>query len=342
MLAMLETAGERVAVTVAPLWVAELIAEGAAGELRAWDGGESVRIRVEDGRAPFDTGGWELLCRGAWRRDGAVVIENACTSGFDVHAAYADEVAELTFRWRPPARDRAAARVLRSRFHLLARAVLLQFPALWRAGIRGRAPLHASGCVAEGCAPLVTAASGVGRSTLITRELGNGGRSTGDNLAVGDGICVWGLVEPLRIENGDGRRMPHGRKESAMPGREPAVAPDCVVVLERGGPGARPVEPRGALAAARCLTAATFMAGELRRYWAFAATLAAGTGVGPVQPPVGEVALAFAERLPCLVLRRPDLSALAEYWPGGPGSVAGVRPEGETRGRVTPSVEVVR
>jgi hypothetical protein len=45
------------------------------------------------------------------------------------------------------------------------------------------------------------------------------------------------------------------------------------------------------------------MAGELRRFWAFAATLAAGTGAGPSHPPVGEVASAFAERLPCFVLR---------------------------------------
>jgi hypothetical protein len=44
------------------------------------------------------------------------------------------------------------------------------------------------------------------------------------------------------------------------------------------------------------------MAGELRRYWAFAATLAAGTEIGPEHPPVTSVASAFAAQLPCYVL----------------------------------------
>jgi hypothetical protein len=44
------------------------------------------------------------------------------------------------------------------------------------------------------------------------------------------------------------------------------------------------------------------MAGELRRYWPLAATLAAGTALGPPQPPVMEVALTYASRLPCFSL----------------------------------------
>ena len=66
--------------------------------------------------------------------------------GFDLRLRCGPEGVELTYRWRPPARDRAAAWALRSRFHLLARAVLMQYPALWWAGTRGRAPLHASAC----------------------------------------------------------------------------------------------------------------------------------------------------------------------------------------------------
>jgi hypothetical protein len=42
------------------------------------------------------------------------------------------------------------------------------------------------------------------------------------------------------------------------------------------------------------------MAGELRRYWAFAGTLALGTGLGPPHPPVAEVAAALAHRLPAV------------------------------------------
>jgi hypothetical protein len=44
------------------------------------------------------------------------------------------------------------------------------------------------------------------------------------------------------------------------------------------------------------------MAGELRRYWAFAATLSAGTGLGPAHPPVADIASSFAASLPCFAL----------------------------------------
>jgi hypothetical protein len=42
------------------------------------------------------------------------------------------------------------------------------------------------------------------------------------------------------------------------------------------------------------------MAGELRRYWAFAATLALGTGLGSSHPPVQHIAQELSARLPCL------------------------------------------
>jgi hypothetical protein len=44
------------------------------------------------------------------------------------------------------------------------------------------------------------------------------------------------------------------------------------------------------------------MAGELRRYWPFAATLCAATDAAPAHPPVEEVAARFAESLPCFSL----------------------------------------
>jgi hypothetical protein len=48
------------------------------------------------------------------------------------------------------------------------------------------------------------------------------------------------------------------------------------------------------------------MAGELRRYWPFAAALSAGTGMGPAHPPVGAVAAAFATRLRTFTLSLGD------------------------------------
>jgi hypothetical protein len=298
----LDTAGERLSISCSLPWVADLIAEGAAAELRRTETAEgSVQVEIEADRRPFDTSGWEPLTRGAWRRNGDVVVENACTAGFDLHLSCSREKATFTYRWRPPARDRAAARILRSRFHLLARAVLTQYPALWWAATRGRAPLHASACTVGAFTPLLTAASGIGRSTITLQALDAGGLATGDNLGVGDGVTVWGLVEPLRVEGGNGRRMPHGRSEADMPRRVEALMPDCLVCLERwsSSPGLRAITPE---VAARSVITSTYMAGELRRYWAFAATLSAGTALGPCHPAVTEVAHQFARRLRCFTL----------------------------------------
>jgi hypothetical protein len=310
----LSTAGEELVLESELPWVGDLIAEGAAGELsrRPPSRQPTVCVRVEAERQPFDTRGWDFLTRGAWSSGEETVVANACTSGFDVRVEARAEVSRFTFRWRPPARDRAAARVLRSRFHLLARAVLMQYPALWWAGTRGRVPLHASACGVGPKIQLFTAPSGVGRSTLL---LQNGGRATtGDNLAVGDGTLVWGLVEPARVEGAAGRKMAHGRSEAAVANRVSPLAPEAVVVLARAHGREPKLVPCSSNQAARSLVTSTYMAGELRRYWAFAATLSAGTGVGPAHPPVADVAAAFAGRLPCFVLElgaKSD-SALAE------------------------------
>src|SRR6266536_856013 len=267
---VLTTAGERLGVDCAVPWVGKLIQEAADGGLLAEDPGTAtVRVRVEDTHQPFETAGWEPLARGVFGHDGSLV--------------------------------------LRSRFHLLARSALLRYPALWRAGTRGRAPLHASACTAgDGRVALLAGPGGVGKSTLVSMELADGGRAVSDNVCVADGASAWGVVEPLRVEGGGGRRMPHGRRETAMPGRAPVLRPDRVVVLRRGSGPTASVRPCSPGAASRSLVTGTYMAQELRRYWAFAATLAAGTGTGPPHPPVAEVAAAFASMLPATLVILPD------------------------------------
>lgn len=303
MRAVLDTGGERLLIQCSIPWVADLLAEAAGAELKADDGAEpSIVVYVDDDRDAFDTDGWDFLTRGAWRRDGEVVIEDACTTGFDVRATCMPNRATFAFRWRPPARERAAALLLRSRFHLLARAVLIQFPVLWWAGTRGHAPLHASACMAGGSSTMLTAAAGVGRSTLILGEVRSGGYATGDNIAVADGTTVWGLVEPLRSEEVDGRRMRHGRHEAPMPNRVPALRPDRLVVMERGHSEYPLLTPCPAETAARSIVMNTYMAAELRRYWDFAATLTSGLGTGPWLPPIPEVASRLATSLPCFRL----------------------------------------
>jgi hypothetical protein len=303
----LVTAGERLGIDCALPWVGELIEEAADGGLATGGPEEvTVRIRVEDTRDPFAIPGWRPLARGVLVHDRSLVLRNLLSTGFDLRLDVEDGTPLFTFRWRPAARERAVALALRSRFHLLARSALLRYPALWWAGTRGRAPLHASACTAGEGVALLAGPGGVGKSTLVSKELAAGGRATCDNLCVADGTSAWGVVEPLRVEGGGGRRMPHGRRETAMPGRVPVLAPDRVVVLERGSAASASVRPCDQQAAVRSLVTGTYMAQELRRYWAFAATLAAGTGIGPPHPPVAEVAATFAGRLPATLITLPS------------------------------------
>jgi hypothetical protein len=303
---VLRTAGERVEFRCAVPWIAGVLTEGAAGQLAAGDGAPpDVRVLVERGSAAFDVAGWRLLTRDAWCRQGQVVLRDACSSGLDVRVTAGEPTLDVVARWRPSGRGRAATALLRARARLLLRAVLLQYPALWRSQLRGRAPLHASVCGLggpDGPTVLLAGPGGVGKSTLVHGEMRSGALSTCDNLAVSDGRYAWGVVEPLRlpaeVHYGTGRRMPHGRREAAWPRRADRMSPGQLVVLVRGRePAVRPCDPALAV---RYLVAGTYMAGELRRYWPFAATLALGTGLGPSHPPVGDIAAALGARLPCL------------------------------------------
>lgn len=320
MQASLRTAGVRIQVTSAQRWLADVLEEAAAGELPLDDGADpDIRVVVEENSAPFDTVGWEVLTRGAWRRPGQVIMRDACSSGVDLQVTAAGSALDVVARWRPPVTSRAAAIMLRARARLLLRAVLIQYPALWWSQQRGRVPLHASVCALGG--PQATAATGrtvllagpggVGKSTLVNAELSAGATATCDNLCVSDGRTAWGLVEPMRVEPGQasqlgqpgigrGRRMPHGRREIAWPRRAESMTPDCLIVLRRGSERAPAVGPCPPAEAAQQLAAGTYMAGELRRYWAFAATLALGTGVGETHPDIGAIASAVAARLPCI------------------------------------------
>jgi hypothetical protein len=310
---VLVTAGERLAVDCAVSWVGDLIEEAADGGLTTGGAEEAtVRIRVEATRDPFETSGWRPLARGVLGHDRSLVLRNLLSIGFDLRVDVEDGTPRFAFRWRPAGRERAMALALRSRFHLLARSALLRYPALWWAGTRGRAPLHASACtVGDLGVALLAGPGGVGKSTLVSKELAAGGSATCDNVCVADGASAWGVVEPLRVEGGGGRRMPHGRRETAMPGRVAVLAPDRLVVLERGSDATASVRPCDQEIAARSLVTGTYMAQELRRYWAFAATLAAGTGIGPPHPPVAEVAAEFAGRVPATLVTLPS--------PPGPG-----------------------
>ena len=304
---ILETGGERLHIISAIPWVDELIDEATSGAVHHGDDtAASVVVNIESTNRAFDTSSWEPLTRSAWRLRDEVVMEDVCSSGFDLRLRCTPDDVEFTYRWRPRLRGHAAAQLLRTRFTLLARAVLIQYPALWRASIRGRAPLHASGCTVGDLRPLLAGPGGVGKSTLMAQELAAGGQAISDNLCVSDGITAWGVVEPMRIEGGNGRSMPHGRAELPLAGRVPSLAPNVLVVLRRGHDEVAYLRFCGSATVARSLVTGTYMAGELRRYWGFAATLVAGTELGPPHPPVEAVARQLATRLPSVEIVLPS------------------------------------
>lgn len=306
----LESAGERISIESAVSWVSQLIEESCQDALGPEREDASVQIVIEARRGPFHLDSWERLTRGVWCRGGEVVIEDVCTSGFDLHLRCSGSPAEFSYRWRPPVRERVAMVGLRSRFHLLARAALIQYPALWSAGLRGRTLLHAAVCTAGQMTPIMAGPGGIGKSTLLAGEVAAGGHAASDNICVTDGHTAWALVEPLRVEPvlaaHRGRQMPHGRVETVLPGRVSRLTPDVVVVLRRGMGEYAQVLPCDEARAARALVTGTYMAGELRRYWEFAAALSAGTGLGPAHPPVRQAADTLAAGLPCLEVVLPS------------------------------------
>jgi hypothetical protein len=305
--AVLSTGGETVVIRSAVPWVADRIREGADDCLTLGTVPDpTMRISVDRERTPFDTRGWVPVTRDAWCRDGHVVVQDVATSGFDMHLWWKGEVADVVFRWRPPRATRAAGLLLRRRARLLVRAVLLQYPVLWVASTRGRAPLHAPALSMGKYGPgLLVGPSGVGKTTLVEKETAAGGVATGDNLSVGDGRIVWGIVEPMRTQQGSGRRAPHGRRESRLDRRVPALEPRLLAVLRRGT--RRRLKECPPEVATRELVASTYAAGELRRYWPLHAMLALGTGLGPPHPPVSQVAAAFAAHLRCLIVELPSV-----------------------------------
>jgi hypothetical protein len=308
MRAVFRSGGEQVELNCRQRFLSGVLEEGLVGQLTGICATRpDIRVTVENSVDAFDTHGWDVLTRSAWRRPGQVLVRNACSSGLDLLVTAGGPSLEISARWRPPPAERAAAAVLRSRARLLIRAVLLQYPALWWGQQHGRAPLHASVCSVgtdHTRSILIAGPGGIGKSTMVNAELERGAVATSDNLCLSDGRKAWGLLEPRRVPAGEGgntrgRRMPHDRREAPWQGRVDELVPGLVLVLRRGAAKVTSTARCDPDHAANCLVAGTYMAGELRRYWAFASTLALGTGVGAVHPRVEEVARTLTADLPC-------------------------------------------
>ena len=111
--------------------------------------------------------------------------------------------------------------------------------------------------------------------------------------------------------------MPHGRTEMPMARRVRALDPSSVLTLHRGPDERAALVPCAPEAAARALITNTYMAGELRRFWAFDAALAAATGFGAAHPPVADVVARLTSSVPCwsLMLGREGDADLEDLLP---------------------------
>lgn len=268
-----------------------------------------ISLTLERSRRRFDTTGFEPVTRGVWvGPDGDTVVDSVGGSGFTQLWSCDGEHLRVRTRWTPSAAEAAASSLLPARARALQAQVLLHYPALWWAGVHGEAPLHVSLVELDGVGVLLAGPGGVGKSTLVARELESGATATCDNLAVTDGVAVHGVFEPLRVSPGKdartaGPRTTHGRREQVWHGRVPTLTPDLVVVVKRGAEGEPHVRPITSEEARRALVAGTYAAGELQRFWPLSAVLAMATGRGPATPRVDEVAAAMATRLPCFELQ---------------------------------------
>jgi hypothetical protein len=305
------TAGEIVAVHSEGDRAHRLIEHAAGGGLAPLGSQRpTVVLELQHTREAFATRGLRPVTRGTSSDGMRTVIGNACGSGFDLQAEVTDDTLRVVARYRPHHPTRAANTVLAGRFGLLAGQTLLHYPALWRAGWRGRVPLHAAVCATAGGVVMLAGPGGVGKSTLISRAARDGARTTADNLCVGDGVECFGLAEPLRLDRtepsqgGPARTTSHGRSVATLPGRVSSLIPDLVVMLERGATS--DISEAKSADAARALVTGTYAAGELRRYWQFAATMALATNIGCAHPAIDAVAGAYADRLPCLRVRVGD------------------------------------
>jgi hypothetical protein len=303
----LRTAGEIIAVTSQLPWVTRLIgAQVGTDDGGSAGAGPTVALSVEASTASFPVAGLRVVTRGGYAGADLVVLHDVGGSGFDIRCELDGELLRLTARYRPGTATRAANLALAGRFGLLAAQVLVHYPVLWRAGWRGRVPLHVSVLATGSGTPMLAGPGGVGKTTILSAALRDGAVATADNLCAADATSCFGVVEPLRTDalGGRGRRTSHGRVSRPFGERASVLIPDRIVVVERGErTSMRSIPPDEA---ARTLVAGTYAAGELRRYWAFAATLALATGRGPAHPPIAEVAAGYTARLPCVRLRVGD------------------------------------
>jgi len=324
------TAGITLAVDAPPGRWHQRAAEACAGQF-IHGTSPDVHVRIEVGAGRFALDGLDPLTRGAWAGGECVVITDACASGVDLRFTTSADCLQVEARPRPRPSQRGLGLLAPARTQLLWRAAMLQYPAMWWAGVRGGVPMHVSALIVDGEGVVLAGPGGVGKSTLLADAMSAGAQAVSDNLCVCFGSTLYGVLEPRRTAGGAGRRMPHGRRESRWSARREHVVAERVLVLRRGSESEVDMVPIRGGEAARVIAAGTYAAGELRRYWAFASTLALGTGLGPAHPPVVGSAADLVRAIPCSEVQLPATPGthLADLIPGSRAATgANQLPEG--------------
>jgi hypothetical protein len=186
----------------------------------------------------------------------------------------------------------------------------------WLEQTRSLHPIHAAGVGIDSTVVLLGGASGVGKSTLaVALASVPGGRLLSDSFVVHDGADVVGVREPILLDAwsrrwlGDDARHLHeiewryclNRRGYHLPEDKLADSGRCgLLVFPRRAP-AQYVRPISAAQAHQRLSAGDMIINDLRRYWAFAATLEQVAPGGLVARREAQLARLTAE-VPCYEL----------------------------------------
>lgn len=275
-------------------------------------GAPDVEIWVRRGGRAFDGATHTLVARGVRANpETGVVINSAGGSGPTQWWSAGDRL-RVCFRLGPgpPALGDV---VLNARHRGVDPQILVHYPTLWWAGVRGLAPLHAAVVALDDVVVMLAGPAGLGKTKLLSTAVRDGNPAMCQNTVVSDGTCTHGLAEPIRLASsraspgrpGGGRAhwaAARTDREHSWHDRPPVLVPDVVVTVRRGDVDRESVRSVPPTTAARSLVAGTFAAGDLGRYWSLCAILALATGLGPPAPPVADVARKLTERVPCLEL----------------------------------------
>jgi len=221
-------------------------------------------------------------------------------------------------------RDRAKRLVYRRRMTALRQRrfttllyYLVYYPSWWwLEQTQNLHPIHAAGVCIDSSVVLLGGASGVGKSTLaVALASGAGGRLLSDSFVMHNGADIVGVREPVLLDAWSRRwlgerarglreiewRYCLNRRGFQLPPEHLAERGRCGLLVFPRRAAERYVRPISAAEAHQRLSAADLIINDLRRYWAFAATVEQMVPRGLMARREAQLAALTAE-VPCFEL----------------------------------------